>query len=71
MANVKWHTIARGRKDDQGHTLVAVAETRDDFGFKVRSYARCQCGKVYSGQGPDGGYYGHRRHVRKVLHGGK
>lgn len=61
---LEWTTIARGRKEDRGHTLVAVAERRWDYGFRVRSFARCQCGKVYSGQTSEGGYYGHARHQR-------
>jgi hypothetical protein len=67
VRTLDWTTIARGRKADRGHTLVAVAETVDDYGFRRRTYARCQCGKVYSGWGHDGGYYGHSRHVRNEL----
>lgn len=65
--DINWTTIARGRKADKGHTLVAMAETSDDFGFKVRSYSKCQCGKVYSGWGYSAGQYGWQRHFRNEM----
>lgn len=62
---LNFETIARGRKADKGHTLVAVADSTDGRGFS-RTHAKCQCGKVYSGYG-DGGWYGHERHLRNEL----
>lgn len=63
-AKIDWSRRMRPRKEDQGHSARRYGRTYDRRRMVERTYTECECGKVYSGWGADGGLNGHRRHQR-------
>lgn len=67
MNEITWSNRRRSRKADQGHSVRRYGRMVEQYGSRAgieRTYIECECGKVYSGWGFDGGLNGHRRHQR-------
>ena len=60
---IDWKPVARGRKEDRGHTVVMVGEWGDPM--KRRAFLKCQCGAIYSAQTPQRAYQSHAIHKQR------
>lgn len=63
---ITWTNRKRPAKRYEGHDLRRTGRAYDQRRLVARTYAECECGKVYSGWGEDGGFRGWMRH-RKTL----
>lgn len=61
---IDWSKRYRSRKADEGHSARRYGRSFDQRRLVERTYIECECGKVYSGWGADGGLNGHLRHQR-------
>ena len=62
---IDWKPVARGRKEDRGHTVVMVGEWGDPR--RQRAFLKCQCGKTYSAQTVGRAYRSHEIHKGREI----
>jgi len=62
---IDWKPIARGRKEDRGHTVAMVGEWGDPT--RRRVFLKCQCGKKFSAQDVGRAYRTHDTHKQREI----